>query len=72
MESKGHICFAKRYTDTEMLETVEFFDRDGVVFRAPFSDVIMPDGYRTGRRECSRELFEKYRGILLGGFDYIQ
>lgn len=71
MESKGHICFAKRYIG-EMLDTTEFFERDGNVFRAPISDAIMPDGYRTGRFECSKELFDRFKPMLLSGFDYIQ
>jgi hypothetical protein len=30
----------------------EMFERDGGVYRAPVSSVVMPDGFRSGRWVC--------------------
>lgn len=55
--SKGHICFHGDF---------EFFERpDGDVYRAKIADVIMTDGYRFGRWECSRAHFERFRSVIL-------
>lgn len=50
-KSKGHIGFTDDF---------EYFERGGEVFRAPFSDVIMPDGRRSERWEGSVEHFGRY------------
>jgi hypothetical protein len=43
-QSKGHCRFRGSY---------EYFTREnGDLFKAPLSDVIMPDGRRTGRWVC--------------------
>lgn len=65
VESKGHLAFAGGSAGT-----VEFFTHDGAVYRAPVSNAIMPDGYRTGRFECSLKMFENFRGVILNGFDW--
>lgn len=67
--SIGHICFAQRVTHPEITETTEFFERNGNIFRAPLSNAVMPDGFRTGRLECNTELWKQYGGMILGAFD---
>lgn len=52
--SKRHIAFSNGF---------EYFDRGGEVFRAPAYAVVMTDGYRCGRWECSREHFERHRDL---------
>lgn len=32
---------------------LEFFVREGGVYRAPVTNVVMPDGFRAGRFECT-------------------
>lgn len=56
--SVGHLCFHGDY---------EFFDVAGEVYKAhrstPFTDHMGQT--RSGRWECSRTLFEHFRGTLL-------
>lgn len=47
--SVGHICFACR---------LEYFERDGEVYRAQSCAPVMPDGYRFGRWEGRRSWFD--------------
>jgi hypothetical protein len=55
--SLGHICFSGEF---------EYFERpDGEVYRAKIADVIMTDGYRFGRWECSRVQFERFRSVII-------
>ena len=58
-KSEGHLGFADGF---------EFFLRNGNLYQAPLSDVIMPDGYRTGRWEGKTQQQIDYRlgqfGIL--------
>jgi len=56
-KSKGHIV---------TVNGKEYFDRGGEVYRAPLSSVIMPDGYRSGRWECSRSHFDTFREFVTG------
>jgi len=79
-KSKGHICFAQTAINEFCFDYVEFFERLGEsplldyelqVFRAPVTNVIMPDGYRCGRWECSRKHFDQYKNVILGTFDHI-
>jgi hypothetical protein len=58
-KSLNHICFAGQ---------VEFFSRDGSVYRAPSSACIMPDGYRCGRWECSEAHWVNCFDIILKPF----
>ncbi len=44
--SKGHICFAIRRHNNDILERIEFFEREGHVYIASITDAIMSDGYR--------------------------
>jgi hypothetical protein len=71
-ESKGHLFWAA-YTEAggELTTNIEFYVRDGEVFRAPMSNAIMPDGYRVGRWECKKELFDKYKDMLLASYDKV-
>lgn len=52
-KSEGHLFFA----EFEDFGKYEYFLRDGCIWRAPVSNVIMPDGYRCGR-------FEGYKSFL--------
>jgi len=67
--SAGHLDFFGDY---------EYFSRIGwsrEVYKAPRSDAIMPNGYRTGRWECTYDQWELTRtfiaheeyAILIGG-----
>jgi hypothetical protein len=53
-KSKGHIKFIWN-------NTYEYYDRDGEVYLAPIHNPIMPDGYRSGRWECSRSHYEIFK-----------
>lgn len=64
MKSKGHLFFVKIQRNPEMMEMVEYYQRDRTVRRAPLSDAIMPDGFRTGRYECAIEQLPMLKGIL--------
>jgi hypothetical protein len=52
-QSKGHIAFSH---DGQS----ELFGRDGQIYIAPVSNVIMPDGYRCGRWECEAGHLNRY------------
>jgi hypothetical protein len=54
--SAGHISFVDGY---------EWFDRAGEVYRAPISACVMPDGYRCGRWESSRDHWNR-RAAFVG------
>ena len=61
MDSKGHLCWLYR---GEVEEPIEYFERDGEVRKAPASDVIMPDGYRSGRWVCNAGSYQKLLELL--------
>jgi hypothetical protein len=63
--SIGHIAFA-----TGSAGVVEFFVRDGSVYRTPASACIMSDGYRCGRWECTLQHWSHYSPTILGAFDF--
>lgn len=54
-KSKGHLEFRLGPNGLQ-----EYFIKWGEVYRAPISDAIMTDGYRTGRWECSIRHWEQY------------
>lgn len=55
-KSEGHIVF---------MFDEEFFIRAGALIRAPTTNVIMPDGYRCGRWECSKvRAFQKLKMMM--------
>lgn len=57
-KSKRHLGFFGDY---------EYFDRlNAGVYKAHRSDVIMPDGYRTGRWECTSKHWSFTESILRG------
>jgi hypothetical protein len=59
-KSKGHIAF---------IDDVELFKRaNGDLYRAPISDVIMPDGYRSGRWEAYANKADERIEMLTSGF----
>lgn len=71
-ESNGHLFWASHTEcNGELTINTEFFVRDNKVFRAPMSNAVMPDGYRVGRFECSKELFDKFKNVILSSFDKI-
>ena len=54
-KSKGHLSFFGNY---------EYFEFNSVVFKAHKSDVVMPDGYRTGRWECTMSHWPLTKSVL--------
>jgi len=65
-ESKEHIVWAQSLgCNGEPVTTYEYYSRDGEVYRAPISSVVMPDGYRSGRWECSLDKWHQYKDMLL-------
>ena len=70
INSKNHICWTQHTKDGLTFNT-EFFVRNGEVLRAPISNAVMPDGYRAGRWECSKEHFDKFKDVILSGFDEV-
>lgn len=71
MESKGHICFVRIYRNPECVDMVEYFERNGDVFRAPMSCVIMPDGYRVGRFECPVRMWDQLKELIASHHEII-
>ena len=59
-KSVGHICFAFE-------DKVEFYAHDGEVYRANTDNPLQTDGRRHGRWECSREHFDRFRDVIVGG-----
>jgi len=59
-QSNGHLCFA---FDSK----VEFYERQGEVYRASSLNPVLSDGYRPGRWECSRDHFDRFREVIVGG-----
>ena len=70
-KSSGHICFAQSQSIPDFVETFEFFERKGEIYRAKISDAIMPDGFRTGRFEAKTEIFNKYKETVLSGYSKV-
>jgi hypothetical protein len=64
VESKGHLYWIKVMRNPECVEMIEYYERDGDVFRAPMSCVVMPDGYRVGRFECPARMWNQLFAIL--------
>jgi hypothetical protein len=65
-ESKRHIVWAQGLEcNGELATTYEYCERNGDVYRAPLSSVVMPDGYRVGRWECSLSMWARYKDMLL-------
>ena len=58
--SKGHICFVQG-NDT----IFEYYDREGQIYRAPAYAVIMTDGYRCGRWECSKTHLNLFKDVII-------
>lgn len=72
MNSKGHILWAQLTECNGNITTNhEFFIRDNNIFKAPMSDVVMPDGYRVGRFECNKEQFYRFKDVILSRYDRI-
>jgi len=69
MESKGHICWVKYSADSA---SFEFFARGSEVYQAPATSVIMTDGYRCGRWECSKAHFEHFQDTILERYESVQ
>lgn len=53
-KSQGHLCFH---------EGQEFYERGGEVYRAGLENAF-EDGYRQGRWECSRQMFDRFRAVI--------
>lgn len=54
--SKGHIAW---------VGDLEYYERDGEVYRAHCCNVMDIFGYRLGRWECSRTHFDRFRHVIL-------
>lgn len=47
----------------------EIFLRGEEVYVAPVINPIMPDGYRCGRWECSKGMWQRYKSIILDRYN---
>lgn len=65
-KSKGHILFAEGPR-----QVIEFFQRDGNVYRVPVAAPIMDDGYRIGRWESAVWHFEQFKDVILRGMKIV-
>ena len=58
-KSKGHLFFIAVDNYKK-----EYFERNNQIYSAPTSNVIMPDGYRTGRWEVRKEQLDTLKSFI--------
>lgn len=56
-KSMHHYCFS-------LDGKFEFFERNCSIYKAPMSNAIMPDGFRSGRFECYAHAWESHAKVL--------
>lgn len=61
-KSRGHICFGKRHPQGVW----EYVDQEGQVYRCALENVLDGTGNRAGRWECSRNMFDLNRSMIVG------
>ena len=52
------------YCTVAIINNTEYFQRDGIIFQAPLSNVVMPDGYRCGRFLCNASRWNEAEQLI--------